>query len=359
MRDNTRRTTIWEGFQFPTNTMLPKMKISANSRTGKKVQLTSWKSPSDPSIGSFSSGFDPLSIGLPQSFIWKERSPYWRSGQWNGRIFIGVPNMYSAFGDGYSIETDEEGTCSLSFSCVTESLIHLVQNSNGNMEQRSWDNKKKEWVVVLKALQSERDFYGKCGAFGSCNSQSWPICSCLGGFESRNTEEWNRGKWSSGCVRRVPLQCKRVNTSGGEGSKMDGFLKMKMMKVPDFADYSSALEDECRQKCLENCSCIAYAYDTGTACLSWTRSLIDAQKFSSGGVDLYLRVAFSELGEFFSVFFVKSFTAGPVVGGGVFFFFCISRTRMIEIPIRCVQPIIVSSAVAPKSFVEGLLRSLN
>ena len=172
MRDNTTRTTIWEGFQFPTNTMLPKMKISANARTGKKVQLTSWKSPSDPSIGSFSSGFDPLSIGLPQSFIWKERSPYWRSGQWNGRIFIGVPNMYSAFGDGYSIETDEEGTCSLSFSYVTESLIHLVQNSNGNMEQRSWDDKKKEWVVVLKALQSERDFYGKCGAFGSCNSQS-------------------------------------------------------------------------------------------------------------------------------------------------------------------------------------------
>ena len=32
---------------------------------------------------------------------------------------------------------------------------------------------------------------------------------------------------------------------------------------------------------------------------------------------------------------------------------------MIEIPIRCVQPIIVSSAVAPKSFGERLLRSLN
>ena len=141
-------------------------------------------------------------------------------------------------------------------------------------------------------------------------------------------------------MRRTPLQCKRVNTTGGEGSKMDGFLKLKMMKVPDFADYSSALEDECRQKCLENCSCIAYAYDTGTACLPWTRSLIDAQKFSSGGVDLYLRVAFSELGEFFSVFFVKSFTAGPVVGGGVFFFFfrfsdtALTRLRMAPTRLR-------------------------
>uniref|UniRef100_A0A7N2LV46 Uncharacterized protein n=1 Tax=Quercus lobata TaxID=97700 RepID=A0A7N2LV46_QUELO len=114
------------------------------------------------------------------------------------------------------------------------------------------------------------------------------------GFEQRNTEEWNRGNWSSGCVRRTPLKCERVNTTGGEDNKADGFLKLKMMKVLDFADYSSVLEDECRQKCLENYSCIAYAYDTGTACLSWTRSLIDAQKFSSGGVDLYMRVAFSE-----------------------------------------------------------------
>ncbi|KAL4618959.1 hypothetical protein ACB092_06G048600 [Castanea dentata] len=246
LRDNTTRTNIWESFQFPTTTMLPKMKIGANARTGKKVQLTSWKSPSDPSIGSFSLGFDPLSIGIPQSFIWKE-----------------LPNMDFAFRNGFSIESDEEGTFSISFSYVTESLIHIFHNLNGNLEQRSWDDKKKDWVVVLKAWQSECDFYGKCGAFGS-----W-------GFEPRNTEEWKGGNWSSGCVRRTPLQC----------SKMDGFLKLNMMKVPDFADYSSTLEGECRQQ-----------YN-GTSCLSWTRSLIDAQKFSSGGVDLYLRVAFSKLAQ--------------------------------------------------------------
>nr|POE90711.1 g-type lectin s-receptor-like serine/threonine-protein kinase [Quercus suber] len=38
--------------EFPT--LLPKMKISTNVRIGSKVQLTSWQSPSDPSIGSFS-----------------------------------------------------------------------------------------------------------------------------------------------------------------------------------------------------------------------------------------------------------------------------------------------------------------
>nr|POE53210.1 g-type lectin s-receptor-like serine/threonine-protein kinase [Quercus suber] len=140
---------------------------------------------------------------------------------------------------------------------------------------------------------------GRCAHLCFCGIEGSDSRCCLPGFEPKNTEEWNRGNWTSGCSRRTPLQCERVNTTGGEASKMDGFLKLKMMKVPDLADSSPALEDNCRQQCLKNCSCIAYAYDIGTGCMSWTRNLIDIQKFSSGGVDLYIRVAYSELGVVF------------------------------------------------------------
>ena len=92
------------------------------------------------------------------------------------------------------------------------------------------------------------------------------------------------------------MQCERVNAGGDEGKK-DGFLKLKMMKVPDIAAWSSAREDKCREQCLENCSCIGYAYETGFGCMSWTDKLIDTQQFSSSGVDLYIRVAYSELGK--------------------------------------------------------------
>ena len=92
--------------------------------------------------------------------------------------------------------------------------------------------------------------------------------------------------------------CERVAT-GGEIGKMDGFLTLNMKKVPDFADSSFVLEPDCRQQCLQNCSCTAYAFNIGTGCLSWTGSLIDAQKFSSAGIDLNVRVAYSELGELF------------------------------------------------------------
>ena len=88
------------------------------------------------------------------------------------------------------------------------------------------------------------------------------------------------------------MQCGRVNSIGNEGDKMDGFLKQKILKLPDFTDWSDAVEDDYRQQCTKNCLCIAYAYDVGIGCLSWIGSFIDTQQLSNNGVDLYIRVAY-------------------------------------------------------------------
>ncbi|XVE90428.1 hypothetical protein DITRI_Ditri20bG0076900 [Diplodiscus trichospermus] len=50
---NSGGVSLWESFQQPSNAFVPNMKIRTNTRTGEKVQLTSWKSSSDPSNGSF------------------------------------------------------------------------------------------------------------------------------------------------------------------------------------------------------------------------------------------------------------------------------------------------------------------
>ena len=155
------------------------------------------------------------------------------------------------------------------------------------------------WREVLQGNSCDR--YGHCGAFGSCNWQSSPICNCLSGYKPKYVEEWNRKNWTSGCVRSEPLQCGE-QTNGSEVSK-DGFLRLENMKVSDFVQRLDCLEDECRAQCLENCSCVAYAYDNGIGCMVWSGDLIDIQKFSSGGIDLYIRVppSESELGMFFFV----------------------------------------------------------
>ncbi|KAF5472075.1 hypothetical protein F2P56_008821 [Juglans regia] len=292
LQENTTGLITWESFQHPSNSWLPEMKLSTNATTGKNVQLTSWKSPSDPAFGTFSAG--TYSFNLPEIFIWNGSSPYWRSGPWNGMIFIGVPTMKARHLNRFSLVDDKEGSFYFTYEFSNKSLpVHYVLNEEGNLLE-TYSINGKDWVGSWSSLTSECDVYGKCGAFGNCNPKNKPICSCLEGFEPKNKEEWNRGDWTSGCVRRTPLQCMKVST-GGKEDKKDGFLKVTMMKTPSLANWSSVFEDECRYRCLEDCSCIAYAYEAGIGCMSWTRDLIDSQKFSSHGVDLYVRVAYSEL----------------------------------------------------------------
>ncbi|KAJ1379172.1 Tyrosine-protein kinase, catalytic domain [Sesbania bispinosa] len=82
-----------------------------------------------------------------------------------------------------------------------------------------------------------------------------------------------------------------------QADNRDGFLKLQNTKVPDFVQWSSSLYDDCRTQCLQNCSCLAYAYDAGIGCMLWSGDLIDIQRFSAGGTDLYIRVPYSELDE--------------------------------------------------------------
>ncbi|XP_018840678.2 G-type lectin S-receptor-like serine/threonine-protein kinase At1g11330 [Juglans regia] len=289
LQENTNTSIMWESFQHPSDSFLPKMKLSTN------MQLTSWKSYSDPGVGTFSLRISVF-YNLPEIYIWNGSSPYWRSGPWNGQLFIGIPKMPSRYLDGFNLIDEKQGLFSLIFEFSNKSwLLHYVLTTEGNLVE-TYSSNGKDWSIEWSSLTSECEVYGKCGAFGSCNSKNSPICSCLKGFEPKNIEEWTRENWTSGCVRRTPLQCMRANTTGEDGKK-DGFLKVRMVKTPSLANWSAAFEDECKYRCLENCSCLAYAYDSGIGCMSWTREyLIDSQQVSStGGVDLYVRVASSEL----------------------------------------------------------------
>lgn len=134
---------------------------------------------------------------------------------------------------------------------------------------------------------------GSCGPFGVCNRQASPICACLQGFYPRNNQEWDSGNWTSGCVRRVPLNCE------GNNRTTDGFLKLNMMKLSGFSDMWPGPETQCQDRCLRDCSCLAYGYNFNVGCVFWNATLIGIQKFPSGSAsDLNIRVSSSELGDF-------------------------------------------------------------
>ena len=78
---------------------------------------------------------------------------------------------------------------------------------------------------------------------------------------------------------------------------------MEGVKVPDtthtWLDETIGL-GECRMKCLNNCSCMAYTNSDirgeGSGCVMWFGDLIDIRQFENDGQDLYIRMDSSELG---------------------------------------------------------------
>ncbi|KAJ8531573.1 hypothetical protein K7X08_027007 [Anisodus acutangulus] len=207
----------------------------------------------------------------PQGFTWTNYSrPYWRGGPWDGGNFIGIPDDDKGYASGINVTSNkQQESAFLSFNNFNDSdLIIMVLKPSGQLQMMVWVEELNEWKVSWEAPENPCDVYGTCGPNGVCDKNKSPICDCLRGFVPKSTDEWIRGNWTGGCVRRTKLLCE-VSTSGiaPKGSKNDKFLQL------------------------------TYAYPDGINCMVWTSELMDVQQFPYDGVDLFLRVAYSELDE--------------------------------------------------------------
>ncbi|XP_059596401.1 G-type lectin S-receptor-like serine/threonine-protein kinase At1g11410 [Vitis vinifera] len=88
---NGDKRVVWQGFDYPTDNWIPHMKFGLNRRTGFNVFLTSWKSPTDPGTGKYSYRIN--ASGSPQIFLYQGSEPLWRTGNWNGLRWSGLPAM--------------------------------------------------------------------------------------------------------------------------------------------------------------------------------------------------------------------------------------------------------------------------
>ncbi|KAI3846894.1 hypothetical protein MKX03_016550, partial [Papaver bracteatum] len=274
LRETSSGRILWDSFDYASNVLLPGMKVGENIKPGLKGEITSWRDISDPSTGIFTLGVD--SPRLPQIVIKNVSNDklHWRSGPWNNQVFLGIPRMYNIYVGGFGLVRDGQQLYFILGYGNSTALIRFVLEPDGVFVQR------------------------EC-----CNAMDSPICSCLQGFEPKSKDEWSNGNWSGGCVRRTGLQCqtnKTASSTGGEGRKeSDGFLKLDKMKVPDYVEWwESESIEECEQKCLNNCSCLAYSYEKNIGCMWWARDMVDTQKFgnfSKAGVQLHIKVANSEL----------------------------------------------------------------
>ncbi|KAL9444282.1 hypothetical protein AB3S75_017463, partial [Citrus x aurantiifolia] len=287
-RDGGSETYLWQSFDYPSDTLLPGMKLGWDLKTGLERRITSWKGSDDPSPGDFIWKIERQFY--PELVMWKGSRKFYRTGPWNGLIFSASSlRLNPIFKYRFVFNEDE---LYYTFYLTDKAVIsRTVMNQTVSLRQRFiWRKANQSWELYSNLPKDQCDTYGLCGAYGICIISQSPICQCLEGFHSKSGGYVD---WSQGCVRNKPLNY----------SRKDGFIKFSELKLPDSTSswVSKSLNlKECREKCLENSSCMAYTNSDitrgGSGCVMWFGDLIDMRNFQDGGQDLYIRMSASELG---------------------------------------------------------------
>ncbi|KAG2712340.1 hypothetical protein I3760_04G120300 [Carya illinoinensis] len=292
LRDGSNSSKhLWESFDHPTDTWLPRGKLGYNNITKENQRLTSWKNENDPAPGLFSL---ELQANTSSYFIlWNRSIPYYDTGPWNGKIFSYVPEMRLNYI--YNFEyVNNTNNSYFTYSVYNSSIIsRFVMDISGQIKQQTWIVS--GWNLFWSQPKTPCEVYAICGAFGICNGGSESSCSCLKGFGHKSQYEWNLKDYSGGCVRKTPLQCENTSLANG---RQDKFFPMINMALPE--RQQSVLVGtaaECESSCLNNCSCTAYAYETNN-CSIWIGDLLNLKQLTTGDHNariLHLRLAASEV----------------------------------------------------------------
>ncbi|XLT31634.1 hypothetical protein HN873_062926, partial [Arachis hypogaea] len=199
--DDDSRDFVWQSFDYPSDIILPGIKLGRNLVTGIKWSITSWSNSSDPSPGRYSLRFDI--DGCPQTMMRDGSTKVFRFGSWNGVQLIGQAAVTTNSIVKYSYVFNEEEQYGM-YELINSVAPHkLMLQSDGIIRRTTWSSEKSSWITIMSKRGDTCDNYATCGSYSSCNINRNPICSCLDGFVLSNKQDS-----SSDCVRRTSLNCR-------------------------------------------------------------------------------------------------------------------------------------------------------
>ena len=213
---------LWQSFDYPTDTLLPGMKIGINTKTGHRWSLTSWSSEGDPASGSFKLGMDPNNTN--QLIIWLLGEIYWVSGLWQNSSF---------------------------------NLPHVL--SNDAYYHFSYQSEEKEkyfkYFVYKDVISFQRLSLDTSGALWGMTTNEAPkiFLKC------------EQPSFRDGCFGRKYEEC-----FAGEGfTARKGIMLQSGFK---FNEGDKLTLNDCKAMCMNYCSCDAYAStnDDETGCEIWS-----------------------------------------------------------------------------------------
>ncbi|CAN6997839.1 unnamed protein product [Brassica oleracea var. botrytis] len=289
---------LWQSFDYPTDTLLPGMKLGFNVKTKKRWELRSGLSDTLPASGSFVFGMD-ANISNLLTILWRGKR-YWASGLWfKGRFSLEAFNNYESVFSFNSTESERNFMFSVDRRYPETVFPTITIDQHGflriNRLDRELAHVRCSPFTLTKEVSSRdryrqdysgryekeyRDWYEKEIRDGYTDQYEREYSDQYGG-KSRGWYEKN----SSDCYGNKSRDCLQAGCTVPDMAH--GFLNCNPFRSTYFKKAGPALlgsgsvlnetggrlsSADCHVICLQNCSCVAYASTNvdGTGCEIWT-----------------------------------------------------------------------------------------
>ncbi|KAK9947706.1 hypothetical protein M0R45_003318 [Rubus argutus] len=233
----TPGNVLWEAFNYPSNTLLPGMKLGMNVKTGENWTLSSWLSEQSPVPGAFRLGVDPG--GTNQLIVWRREEVYWSSGVWENGKFQAAPELTKR--DDLFWFTFVSNSQEKYFSYYLKNNQSLDDPENNTTISR-WELN--TWGQILQSILSSNGSTWETTSISPCTfNPKYPTAVCI---------EENTSECRNGSELFVPTN---GFLNGTESTYVDNSTNL-------------ALSD-CHATCWSDCTCIGYEaiYSNGSGCL--------------------------------------------------------------------------------------------
>ncbi|XP_078149926.1 putative receptor protein kinase ZmPK1 [Carex rostrata] len=269
---NNSGTYLWQSFDNPTDTLLPGQPITLNTKLiSANISLISLSHY----VCRYSDD-DMLSLFYEDAQLSAIYWPIPGTSPWdNNRWLTSNSTRYGVLDDHGYFKSSDNLTIYASDFDVEGIKRRLTLDYDGNLRLYSLDERSRSWYVSWQAFSRMCLVHGLCGKGGICVYSPKPSCSCPPGYEMRDLSDWSKG-----CKPTFSFSC--------------AGMKLVMLPQTDFwgSDYYFAKDisvDDCRMKCIRDCSCVGLQYMKPQTCILKS-SLNNGNTYPGHWGTIYLKV---------------------------------------------------------------------
>ncbi|KAJ3702048.1 hypothetical protein LUZ61_005753 [Rhynchospora tenuis] len=265
--------TLWQSFDYPTDTLLPNQPITANTN------LIAFRAPLSADYYKFY--FDDNYILSLRYENPKFSTIYWPNPVYtvygNGRV-SSVSRKFGSL-DRSGIFTSSDGLRFEASDLGPQTWRRLTLDSDGNLRLYSLNEFDGSWSVSWIAVSQHCRVHGFCGKNGICMYTPEPTCTCPPGYKMNDLSNWSKGcrpKYNTTSITKSKAWFVHLPNSDYWGSDINVTKSISL--------------GQCKKICRNHVSCKGFEYQPGKGDCYAKELLFNGRSRLGYPGDIYLKV---------------------------------------------------------------------